>query len=329
MKKHITRSLTEIATAVGVETQSGWDSIQLSGLADLPSATAAQLSYCRPNHRAQLAATAAGAVITTAELAPLAPCPALVVARPRLAWAHASQLFVAAREYSGIDPAAQVHPEAQLGKDVSIAAGTVIEAAVRIGDGAIVGANCWLGQGVAIGARTYLAAQVSCYSGVSIGADCELHVGVVVGADGFGFERDDKGVWHKIAQIGGVRIGDRVDIGANTTIDSGSLQPTIIADGVKIDNQVQIGHGCQIGENCLLCAGAMVGGSVEMGEGCVLAGNNAIKSGICLAPGTVVAGSTTLTSSTTEPGRYLALFPAKKHRDWLQFLKSLGRSESL
>jgi len=322
------QSLVAIATAIGVD-PTGLPTVMLSGIADLANAGPKDLSYCLPGSKRLLADTGAGAVITTSKLAPCAPCPALVVNNPRLAWAKASHLFAPRPQPAGIHPSALVDEQASLGKNVGVGAGAVVEAQAKLEDGVQIGPLCWIGEGVRIGAGTRLEAGVSCYAGVSIGDNCLVHAGVVIGADGFGFEADASGVWHKIAQLGGVEIGDDVEIGANSTVDSGALRSTRIGKGVKIDNLVQIGHGCVVGDNCLLCAGALVGGSVEMGVGCVLAGNNAIRSGIRLAPGTIVAGSTTLTDSTSEGGVYLGLFPAKKRRDWLQFLRLIARRNSV
>ena len=302
--------------------------ITLCGIASVHQADTHEITYCTKNFAQSLATTKAAAVITTAELASLAPCPTLIVANPRLAWAQASMLFTPPPPAAGIHPTAQVASNANIHPSVSIGPGAVIEPEVVLAEDVVVGAGCFLGSGVRIHARSRLMPRVSCYSGIHIGEGCLIHAGAVIGSDGFGFEADNEGRWHKIAQIGGVIIGNDVEIGANTAIDSGSLSPTRIGNGVKLDNLVHIGHGSIIEDNCLLCSGALLGGSVVMGKGCILAGNNAIKFGVHLAPGTILGASTTLTTSTQEGGMYLSLFPAKKRKDWLQLLRTIARSNA-
>jgi UDP-3-O-[3-hydroxymyristoyl] glucosamine N-acyltransferase len=205
------------------------------------------------------------------------------------------------------------HSEAGVG---GIHPSAVIDASAQIDPTASIGALCVIGAGARIGARTQLAARVTVGEGCSIGQRCILHSGVVIGADGFGFApRADKS-WEKIAQLGAVRIGDDVEIGANTCIDRGALDDTVIEDGVKLDNLIQIGHNVHIGQHTAMAGNAGVAGSATIGAYCTVGGGAVILGHLSIADHVDISASTTVTRSITEPGLYTGMFPIDKNADW-------------
>jgi len=170
---------------------------------------------------------------------------------------------------------------------------------------------------VRVGPGTRLHPRVTIYAGCSVGARCIVHSGVVVGADGFGMAREaDR--WIKIPQVGAVRIGDEVEVGANTTIDRGALDDTVIGDGVKLDNQIQIGHNCVIGAHTVIAGCTGISGSVTIGRNCMIGGGVGIVGHITVCDGVTISGFTFVTKSITEPGIYTSGTPAMPHAQWLK-----------
>jgi UDP-3-O-[3-hydroxymyristoyl] glucosamine N-acyltransferase len=192
----------------------------------------------------------------------------------------------------------------------------VIDTTAQIDPTASIGAHCVVGAGVRVGAHTHLAARVTVGEGCVIGQRCILHSGVVIGADGFGFApRADKS-WEKIEQLGAVRIGDDVEIGANTCIDRGALDDTVIEDGVKLDNLIQIGHNVHIGKHTALAGNAGVAGSATIGAYCTVGGGAVILGHLTVADQVHISASTTVTRSISEPGLYTGMFPIDNNADW-------------
>ncbi len=199
---------------------------------------------------------------------------------------------------------------------VGIHPSAVVDGSAQIDPTASVGALCFVGAGARIGAHTTLAARVSVGEGCRIGQRCILHSGVVIGADGFGFApRPDKS-WEKIEQLGVVRIGDDVEIGANTCIDRGALDDTIIEDGVKLDNLIQIGHNVRIGKHTAMAGNAGVAGSATIGAYCSVGGGAVILGHLTIADHVHISASTTVTRSINEPGLYTGMFPIDSNADW-------------
>ena len=192
---------------------------------------------------------------------------------------------------------------------------TVIEADVSVGEDAVIGAGCFIGRGAGIGADTLLHARVVIQAGCQVGQRAILHPGVVIGADGFGFA-NEKGAWIKIPQTGRVIIGDDVDIGANTTIDRGALADTIIEDGVKLDNQIQIGHNCRIGAHTAMAGCVGIAGSATIGKYCTVGGAAMISGHLTIADRVHVTAGTLVSRSIPEPGQYTGFYPFAKHGDW-------------
>ncbi|HZH56259.1 MAG TPA: UDP-3-O-(3-hydroxymyristoyl)glucosamine N-acyltransferase [Burkholderiaceae bacterium] len=300
----------------------------IRGLGSLSSAGPDEISFLsNPRLRDQLPACQAAAVIVTpavweSTLRDQAPAfiPVLC-SEPYLLYALLAQWFdrhrIAGLE-RGIHPTAVIAPTAQIGDGVSIGPHCVIEDGVRIGAGSRLGPHCVIGAGSVLGSDCLLHARVTLYHGVTVGDRAILHSGCVLGADGFGFAPDPrtKGAWAKIAQLGGVVVGNDVEIGANTTVDRGALENTVLGDGVKLDNQIMIGHNSQIGDHTAMAACVGVAGSTIIGKRCTLAGAAMTAGHITLGDDVHVSGATAITSSIHKPGRYTGVFPYAEHSDW-------------
>jgi UDP-3-O-[3-hydroxymyristoyl] glucosamine N-acyltransferase len=290
---------------------------QIHGLATLVQAGPGQLSFfTNPKYRQQLLATKAEAVIIDAANAEACPVAALVVANPYLALAQLSHLFAPVKQsIPGIADSAVVSPTAKIDETAYIGPNVVIEDQVIIAANVVIGANCTLGPGTKIGVGSRLYPQVTCYPQVTIGQRAVIQSGVILGADGFGFASDG-GQWHKIAQLGGVVIGDDVEIGANTTIDCGTIEDTLIGNGVKLDNQVQIAHNVTIGDHTIIAGCAGVAGSTDVGKHCLIGGATAINGHLQIADRVVIAGMAMVTKSIREPGHYASGVACSSATKW-------------
>ncbi len=306
------------------------EDIVISGLGSLQTAEAGQITHLsNPSYRGQLAATAASAVILLAQDATSCPTHSLVVANPYLAFAQISQLFEPQIEREGLHPSAQIAASVSLGKDVSIGQNVVISAGCVIGDGVTIGANTLIGAQCTIAAGAVLNGNVTLYRRVKIGARTIIHSGAVLGAAGFGFTPNDQGKFETIAQLGGVQIGSDVSIGAGSTIDCGTIEDTVIEDGVKIDNLVQIGHNCHVGAHSLICGCTGLAGSTVIGKHCVLAGGVGVggQHPVHICDKVILSARTVVSQSISQPGTYSGSVLATDHATWLRnavSLKSLG-----
>ena len=214
-----------------------------------------------------------------------------------------------------IHPSAFIDSSATLAPGVSVGAFACIGASVVIGEGARIAEHCVIGQGAAIGAGSRLSARVMVGDACQVGERCIIHSGAVIGADGFGFAPHE-GQWVKIEQLGAVRIGNDVEIGANTCIDRGALQDTVLEDGVKLDNLVQIGHNVRVGRHTAMAGCAGVAGSATIGAHCTLGGGAIVLGHLQLADGVHVSASSTVTRSLLKPGHYTGLFPIDDNGAW-------------
>lgn len=252
----------------------------------------------------------------------------VAVADARLALAQLSALFVGrGRAVPGVHPAANVDTAASLANDVSVGAGTVIAAGARVGGGTVIGANCVVGAGVHIGSDSVLHANVTLYDGVKIGDRVILHAGVVLGADGFGYAASPRGAV-KIHHLGGVTLGDDVEIGANTAIDRGTLDDTVVGPRTKVDNLCQIGHNVVIGSDCLIAGTAAIGGSASIGNGVIIGGNVAIADHVTIGAGARLAGRSGVTKDVPA-GETWAGFPARPYRLYVRSLYLSDRLEQM
>ncbi len=315
---HIAITLAEIAEKIGATLVANDDQLLVSGIAALELAESDQISFlANPSYRKQLALTKAAAVILHPDLQEESPVPVLVMNNPYMGFAKLSQLFDnSPAQAVAIHPSAIIADSAELAEGVSIAANVVIGEYVQVGAGSRIGANCVISDHSIIGASCLLHANVVMYHDVVIGNHCILHSGCVIGADGFGFA-PDAGNWVKIAQLGGVRIGNDVEVGANTTIDRGALGNTKIGNGVKLDDQIMIAHNVVIGDCCAIAATAGIAGSTTLGKNCTISGGVGIAGHLELTDGVHITGMTLVSKSIREPGAYssgTAMMPANEWR---------------
>ncbi len=290
----------------------------ITGLATLQEAGPGQVSFlANPQYRKFLAETHAGAVLLKPADIDSYDGDALLVPDPYLAYARVSHLFdPKPKAATGIHPTAIVADDAHVDPSASVGPYAVIESGARIAAGVTVGAHCFIGARSEIGEGGWLASRVTLYHDVRIGQRVVIQSGAVLGGEGFGFA-NEKGVWQKIAQIGGVIIGDDVEIGVNTAIDRGALADTRIGNGVKLDNQIQIAHNVQIGDHTAMAACVGISGSTRIGKHCMLAGGVGLVGHIDICDGVFITGMTMVTHSITEPGSYssgTAMQPAAEWR---------------
>jgi UDP-3-O-[3-hydroxymyristoyl] glucosamine N-acyltransferase len=269
-----------------------------------------------PKYRAQVAATRAAAVVLSPEHATLTSAPRLVSREPYLTYARIANLLnpppasrhgVAAS--AAVDASATVADRASIGPNVVAAAGATIADECVVHPGAVIGVRC------RIGARTVIHANAVLYPDTEIGTDCVVHAGAVLGSDGFGMAPTPQG-WLKIPQIGRVVVGNRVDVGANTTIDRGALDDTVIADDAKLDNQIQIGHNVKIGARTAIAGCVGIAGSVRIGNDCRIGGAAMISGHIEIGDGVTIAGGTVVAKSLPEPGIYAGVYPLDTMEQW-------------
>ena len=326
-------ALGEIAAALGDELI-GDPLLRITRIGTLEGATATTLSFLsNPRYQSQLATSAAACVIVSpadreAALARgatiVTPDPYLYFARLTQWWAERTRPAPA----SGVHPKAIVDARATVAASASVGPFAVIEAGASVGAGAVIGAHAFVGTGARIGALTRLAARVTVAYGCSIGERCIVHSGAVIGADGFGFA-PHAGQWVKIEQLGAVRIGNDVEIGANTCIDRGALDDTVIEDGVKLDNLIQIGHNVRIGKHTAMAGCVGVAGSAVIGAYCTIGGGAGILGHLTLADNVHVSTGTFITRSIMKPGLYSGLFPFDDNADWEKNAATLRQLHSL
>ena len=267
-------------------------------------------------YKPKLAATRAAAVVLAADCEELTPLPRIVCDNPYAYFARVSQLLnPAPAPVPGVHSAAQVSAGATVPASARVEAGAVIEDGVVLGERVWIGAGCYVGAGSAIGEGSRLYPSVTVYHGSIVGARAIVHSGVVIGADGFGIAREDER-WLKIPQIGRVRIGDDVEIGANTTIDRGAIDDTVLEDGVKLDNQIQIGHNVRVGAHTAMAGCVAVAGSADIGRHCIVGGASVILGHLSIADGVEISAGTVITRSIRKPGTYTGLFPFAENSAW-------------
>lgn len=312
----VTMTLGQLAEALGA-TLKGPEALQITGLATLQEAGPGQLSFlANPQYRKYLDNSRASAVLLKAADAEGFAGNALIVADPYLAYARISHLFdPKPKAVAGIHPSAVVADDAQVDASASIGAFAVIESGARIAANVTVGAHCFIGARCVIGEGGWLAPRVTLYHDVTIGARVTIQSGAVIGGEGFGFA-NEKGIWRKIAQIGGVSIGDDVEIGVNTAVDRGALADTQIGNGVKLDNQIQIAHNVQIGDHTAMAACVGISGSTRIGKHCTIAGGVGMVGHIDVCDNVFVSGMTMVTRSITEPGAYSSGTAMQPLGDW-------------
>lgn len=314
-------SLGDIVAALGGELE-GPSSLRIARIAPLEAATPDAISFlANPRYRQQLAGSGAGCVIVSPTVRDEAAArgAVIVTADPYLYFARLTQWWAARTRpaaAAGVHPSAIVEAGARLGAGASIGPLAVVEAGASIGDGVVVGAQCFVGRNARLGAGTRLHPRVTLGFDCTIGARGIVHSGVVIGADGFGFAPTKDQGYVKIEQLGAVRIGDDVEIGANTCIDRGALGDTVIEDGVKLDNLIQIAHNVHIGRGSAMAGCSAVAGSTRIGARCTIGGGAGILGHLTIADDVHISAQSTVSRSISQPGTYTGFFPLDDNRSW-------------
>ncbi len=301
----------------------GDDTLAIDGIAPLDSAGVKELSFLsNVKLRAQAARSQAAAlVLSAADDAVIGAQFAgtrIVADNPYAYFARAAQFFAAQAappRLQGIHPCASVDPSARVAASAWIGAHVTVDGEAVIEEGATIEPGCFIGRAARIGAGTHLHANVTIESDCHIGKNGIVHAGAVIGADGFGFANDG-GAWIKIPQTGGVRIGDDVEIGANTCIDRGAMTHTVIEDGVKLDNQIQIGHNCHIGAHTAMAGCVGVAGSARIGKYCTFGGAAMVLGHLTIADHVHVSSASMVSRSIHEAGQYTGFYPLAKNAEW-------------
>ena len=328
-------SIVSALEQAGVEVRDvrGDTTARVNGLAPIATAEPGQITHLSSRaYRRYLPATRAAVVLLRAADAADCPTAAVVVANPYLAFAVVSQLFAGRSPPPlGVHPAAHVHAAAAVHDTASVGPGAMVAAGADVGAGAVLGANVLVGEGSSIGADTVVHGNATLYANVRVGRRCVIHSGAIIGADGFGFTPDDAGRLQAIAQLGGVNIGDDVVVGAGTAIDCGTLADTVVGDGVKIDNQVQIGHNCDIGAHTVLCGQVGLAGSTRVGRHCMLGGGVGVAGDqpITICDGARIGAMTSVTRSIDKPGVYLGAVLHNEATRWKRTVLRLGQLDEL
>jgi len=281
-------------------------------------------------YKDDLSKTKAALVILKKEHSDLFSGASIYVRDPYLAFAKVATLFKKTNHLDHIHSSVVLGDNIRLVGKVYIGPNVVVGKNVRIGDSCFIAANAFIGDDVSMGDNVIIHPNVYIGNQVKIGNQCEFHSGAKIGTDGFGYARENNKSWFKIPQTGSVVIGNKVDIGANSTVDKGAIDNTIIDDGVKIDNLVQIGHNCQIGQNTIIAGCAGIAGSTLIGKNCMIGGAAMIKGHITIADDTIISGGTGIGKNIIYPGkRFTNVFPYNiEHKDWLRIannLKKIGK----
>ncbi|ASJ75158.1 UDP-3-O-(3-hydroxymyristoyl)glucosamine N-acyltransferase [Granulosicoccus antarcticus] len=302
----------------------------ITGLAPVDTAGENDLAFVvSAKYKSALQATRAGAVIVPAALSELAPGNCLVSTDPYASYAQASWLLKPSKPaLPGMHKSAVVDESAQISSTAHIGPGVVIGANTTIGEHVVINAGCCLGSDVHIAAGCFLFANVTLYDNVQLGQHCRIQSGAVLGSEGFGYAWTSGG-WSQIQQTGGVRVGERVHVGANTTIDCGAIDPTVIADGVILDNQIQIAHNVQIGENTAIAGCTGIAGSTRIGHHCQIGGACNIVGHIVIADHVVVNASSLVSRSIEQAGRYGSGMPLLPEQAWRRSFVTLGKLDQL
>lgn len=330
-------SLTEIVARLGGELRGeGAGARVVRQVAGLNKAGPGEITFLsNPKYRSQLADTRAAAVILNAASAAHCPTACIIAADPYCYYAKVAQwLNPQVPGECGIHPSATV--DSSVPATARIAAGARIGRDVLLGENVSIGPNCVIGDGVTIGDDSLLHGNVTIYEKCFVGARAVIHSGVVIGADGFGFAREKDaalgpggGRWVKIPQLGRVRIGDDVEIGANTTIDRGALDDTIIEEGVKLDNQIQVAHNVHIGAHTALAGCVGIAGSAHIGRNCTIGGAAMILGHLEIADGVHVSTNTLVTKSIPRAGAYTGWVPFQEHADWAKNFARLRHLDTM
>ena len=318
-------SLGELAVRFGLELR-GAPEIRVSRVATLSQGAPGTLSFlANSRYRRSLSSTGASAVVVSPAEADGCPVAALIAKNPYLSYARIAELmYPEPRAIPGIHATAVVASGARVPASATVGPLAVIEEGVELGERVDIGPGSIVQAGARIGDDSRLVARVNLYPGVFIGRRCLLHSGAVIGADGFGFAPDG-GAWVKVPQVGSVRIGDDVEIGANTTIDRGAIDDTVVEHGVKLDNQIQVGHNVTIGAHTAIAACTGISGSTTIGQRCMIGGMVGFAGHLTIADDVVITGCSLVSASIKEAGSYSSGMPTVPSRAWRRMVASLRR----
>ena len=300
----------------------GDPAIAIHGAGTLQDGQPGEIGFLADSHyQKYLATTALSAVLVTEAVADTRAAQ-IIVADVKRAWRELAESFAPPLPAATISPQAHIDPSAQIGANVAIGAGAVIGANAIIGDGSCIEPLAYIAAGVRLGADSHIGAGARLLEGTSTGARAQILANAVIGERGFGNNFED-GRWLPVAQLGGVRIGDDVEIGACTTIDRGAVRDTVIGNGVKLDNHIQIGHNVIIGDHTVIAGSAVIAGSVTFGKYCVVGGACVFTGHITICDGAQFTGHSSISKSVTTPGAYSSGIPAMPARQWKKFFATL------
>lgn len=324
-----TMTLAQLAQQIGA-TLEGDGQVEVESIGTLAGATSQQVSFlANSKYRSQLQSTQAAAVIVHPDAKDDCPKAALVHSNPYVGFALAVQALDTTPDAAqDIAPSAVIADSATLGANVAVGANAVIEAGATLGDNVQIGPGCFVGKDCQIGAGSKLWANVTLYHATILGENCLIQSGTVVGADGFGYA-NDRGKWIKIPQLGRAVLGNNVEVGANSCIDRGALEDTLIGDGVIIDNLCQIAHNVEMGEGSALAGCSVIAGSAKVGKYCVIGGFVAINGHMEIADQVHITGYSMVTKSITEAGVYSSGMPATDNRTWRKNMVALRNLHNL
>ena len=294
----------------------------IHGAGTLQDGQPGEIGFLAESHyRKHLADTALTAVLV-AEPCPESRAAQIIVADVKRAWRELAESFAPPSQPPTLSPQAHIDPSATIGANVAIGAGAVIGAGAQIGDGCRIEPLAYIAPGVRVGANSHIGAGARLLEGTTTGARVHILANAVIGERGFG-NNFENGRWLPVAQLGGVRIGDDVEIGACTTIDRGAVRDTIIGNGVKLDNHIQIGHNVVIGDHTVIAGSAVIAGSVTFGKYCVVGGACVFTGHITICDGAQFTGHSSISKSVTAPGAYSSGIPAMPARQWKKFFATL------
>jgi UDP-3-O-[3-hydroxymyristoyl] glucosamine N-acyltransferase len=322
-------TLQQCADFIGAEIQGDPDCL-LTGLNTLQDAGPGDLAFlANTAYQKLLATTAASAVILEPSYSDQYRGNALIMDNPYVGYARITEWFSnAPAHHAGIDATAVVAGSATVAPEVSIGPYVVIDEGAVIADGVVIGAGTYIGAYTSVGTGSWIAPNATIYHGVTIGRNVRIHGGAVIGADGFGFA-NDRGSWVKIHQLGGVEIGDNVEVGACTTIDRGALGNTVIENGVVLDNHVQIAHNVRVGENTAMAAYAGIAGSAVIGKNCIFAGQSGAVGHVTICDNVQAMARTTLSKSIDKPGSYTSGLLMYETAKWRKNAARFGQLDAM
>lgn len=312
-------AVCELAKHLGVRLLGDTDR-KIDGVASITSASASKLCFLQsPTYLQALRDSACGAVIVPLDFSETLDDKVLLFAEnPHLAFVQAIAILnsdTVTPGHTGIHPSAQISSSAEIADMVSIGANAIIGDGVQLADNVHIGPGCIIEEHCLVGAGSYLHARVTLCHHVQLGEQVILHPGVVIGSDGFGLVYDE-GNWVKIPHLGSVQIGDRVEIGANTTVDRGALDDTVIEDGVKLDNLIQVAHNVRIGENTAIAACVGIAGSAIIGKNCKISGAAVVLGHLSIADNVTITAMSLVTKSINQSGTYSSGTPLMENRLW-------------